>query len=84
MQEKIEFTFENAFAIQKEQLKDWANKLNSETYIALAQYVERCNIKEDYKDPFYVVRGSQLYNFIANYQPKIKTKYDAPKMFNKK
>jgi hypothetical protein len=83
MYQKEEFTFDHAFKIQKEQLQDWANKLNSETYMALAEYVEKCN-EEYYIDPYYVIRGTELSNFIANYQPEIKTKYDAPQIFNKK
>ena len=84
MYQKEEFTFDHAFKIQKDQLQDWANKLNSETYMALAEYVEKCNKKGDYKDPYSVIRGHSLDNFVANYKPSIKTKYDAPKIFNKK
>jgi hypothetical protein len=84
MQEKTEFTFEDAYKIQKEQLQDWANKLNYETYVTLAQWVEFCNKKADYKDPCSVIRGFSLDNFVINYQQNIKTKYNAPEIFNKK
>ena len=75
MQEEIKFTFEAAFDIQKSQLQIWANKLNKECYLALEHWVKTEN-KKGYSNPYLVLRGIDLNNFVANYKPSIATKYD--------
>lgn len=60
-----EFTFQQAFLYQINDISDWSKKLNTETYsILLEKVLERNN--KGYDSPYDVLRGGSLNNIIAN------------------
>jgi hypothetical protein len=60
-----EFTFQQAFLYQINDISDWAKKLNTETYSILLEKVLERNSK-GYDSPYDVLRGGGLANIVAN------------------
>ena len=63
-----DFTMEDAFAIQKRNLKEWKAKLNPEVYEALYLFATESNVKVSH--PYNVFRGDDMTTFILNYKSK--------------
>lgn len=56
--------------IQAKQLLEWKTKLNSDCFADLYSYIVQENKKITIdSDPYSVLRGNDLYQFIANWYP---------------
>lgn len=60
-----EFTFMDAYAIQLRDIAEWAEKLNTDTYLLLLKEVIKRNDK-GYKSPYDVCRGGSISEIIHN------------------
>ena len=60
------FTIADALTIQLEHIKQWKKVLNTDTFMRLICDIDERN-KEGYAYPHQVVRGTDIYNMVANY-----------------
>jgi hypothetical protein len=66
-----DFTLEDAYAIQLEDLKLWEAVLNYETFQRLAEKVKEINAK-GYNSPYDVLRGEGISQIVANFRNDIR------------